>query len=460
MVDPIGTLHPARRESFRVDTTAAPRRSYRVDTTAAPRRSYRVDTTPAARRSYRVDTAPAVQGSFQVDESPVVRESYRVDTTPVVRESYRVGAAPAAAGLSYRVDTRPAMSGPFPVDTASPASGRSFQVARSSSGAVRSYRVDTSSKVALRSYRVDTSPADFASPETAERGTLTIAPKVFERIAAVAATEVRGVAPAHGNHASQLLGRGMPRASAELAGSHVHLDTTVPLRWPSTAPDVAAAVREHVGSRVSTLTGRTVDRVDVDLGDTVRTGGRVRVGAPVVATPAPVPTGPAAAAVVGILVPLLLIGIGAIAVRDALISAGSVGGGALLPRAGRWVAGITPGSLVLGLSIAAVVVGLLFLLFGLKRRSRPDLVLDSAVPVYLRPGDVARVAASAADQVDGVLGARATAGSARVRVSVSTTGQNQQIADAVTAEVSQAVRAVRTRRRGSAPAVTTTMRSS
>jgi len=520
VADPLDVIHPARRESYRVDTSpvvagalqvdASPavRESHWVDTSPvvtgsfavptespAVRASYWVDSSPAVRESYRVDTAPVVAEALQVDASPAVRESHWVDTSPVVtgsfavptespavRESYRVeGSSPAvrasylvdaspAVRESYRVDTSPVERGSFEVDLRSPAAGRSYRVSTpaavgsyrvetSSSRALRSYRVPTSTPAAVRSYRLDDRIPAETSPDVVERGSLTIAHRVFERIAAVAASEVAGVGPAQGNHASQLLGRGMPRASAELAGSHVHLETTVPLRWPSTAPGVATAVRDHVGARVAELTGHVVDRVDVELGDTVRMGGRVRSGDPVTPAPARVPTGPAAAAVVGILVPLVLIGAGVLAVRDALIRSGSTGGSPLLPRGGRWIAGITPGSLLLGLSVAAVVVGLVLLLLGVKRRSRPDLVLDAPVPIHLHSGDVARVAAATADQVDGVRSARATATGSRIRVTVHTTGDNQQIADAVTSEVTQAVRAVRRRRGGSAPAVTTSMRS-
>ncbi len=415
---------------------------------------------PARRESYRVDTAPAVRGSFEVDTPPAgAARSYRVDPSPVV-------------GESYRVDTSPVATGPFDVAPSSAAAGRSYRVPVATAAAVRSYRVDTSDRQAMRSYRVPTStpaavrsfrlddriPVD-TSPATTGRGSLRIEQRVFERIAAVAATEVRGVGTTQGNQASKLLGRGMPRASAELAGSHVHLDTTVPLRWPSTAPGVADAVRDHVGSRVAHLTGHIVDRVDVRLGDTVRTGGSVRTGDAVTPAAARVPTGPAAAAFVGVLVPLVLIGAGVVAVRDALLEAGAAAGSPLLPRAGRWVAGIAPDLLLLGLSVAAVVLGSVLLLLAVKRRSRPDLLLDAAVPVHLHPVDVARVAAAAADQVDGVRSASATATASRVRVAVQTTGDDQRIADAVTSEVTAAVRAVRNRRRGSAPTVTTVMRS-
>ncbi len=318
-------------------------------------------------------------------------------------------------------------------------------------------RVDTSSP-RTRAQWVDTStPADI-SGEEAGRGHLQIARKVFERVAAVAAGEVTGVGSPQGNQASQLLGRGLPRASADLAGSHVHLETAVPLRWPSVAPAVAAAVREHVGSRVGEMTGHTVDSVDVELAAAVRYGGSVRSGGPVTPPPARVPTGPAAAAVVGVVLALALIGAGVVAIRDALMKAGAVSGSPLLPRAARWLAGLAPTGLVLGLSIASLVLGLVLLVLALRRRSRPDLALDAATPIHVRAGDIARVAAAAADEVDGVQSATATATRSRVRVVVRVTGETQEIADAVTQRVTEALRAVRTGSGMPGPAVTTTMK--
>ena len=306
--------------------------------------------------------------------------------------------------------------------------------------------------------RIDLSAPADVSGEAAGRGSLTISDKVFERTAAVAATEVDGVGPDQGNGAVQMLGRGVPRASVDRAGSHARVSTTAALRWPSDVPAVADAVRSHVAATVGHVTGSTVDAVDVELADAVRSGGQVWQAEPVTPTPARVPTGPAAAAVVGIVVALVLFAAGVVAVRDAVISFGWVGGSPLLPRFGRWLAGLSADGLVLGLSAACLVVGIIFLVLGLKRRSRPGLSLDSAMPIHLEPRDVARVAAAAADQVDGVQDASAHATKSKVSVTVKVTGETQEISDAVTEEVTRALSAVRTRRGGSGPRVTTTMK--
>lgn len=407
----------------RVDIPPAPEpRRVELDPTPGPGR-VTVPSPPAARRV----SSPSSPAPRRVDvpSSPAARRVL-VPSSPAPR---RVQTAPSPG--ARRVDLGPWTGSARRVDT-------------------------TTTGTPVR--RVDTSgPADLTG-EPAGRGQLQIAEKVFERIAAVAAGEVAGVGSPQGNQASQLLGRGLPRASVDVAGSRVHLATAVPLRWPSVAPATASAVREHVGSRVTEMTGRTVDSVDVELAAAVRSGGSVRPGEPVTPTPARVPTGPAAAAVVGIVLSLVLIGAGVVAIRDALIKAGALGGSALLPRAGRWLAGLGPTGLVLGLSIASLVVGLVLLVLALRRRSRPDLSLDAATPVHLGARDVARVAAAAADRVDGVQNAHATATRSKVRVVVKVTGETPEIAEAVTQRVTEALRSVRGRRGTAGPAVTTTMK--
>lgn len=300
----------------------------------------------------------------------------------------------------------------------------------------------------------------FDSDEVRGRGSLNIQDSVYTKIAAQAATEVDGVGPQASGGVTQLLGRGLPRASVERGGSHARVDTEVPLRWPSPAAGVAAAVREHVGERVSTLTGSTVDRVNVTFPDTVTEGGVVRGGGSVTPGRAKVPTGAPAAVVVGFVLALVLVAVGFFAVWDVLIHTGALGGTPWLPRAARSVAGLKKTSAMLLISILAVLVGIILLILALRRRSRPKLTLVADIPVFLDPRDAARIAAGAADDVDGVLEARATATRTKVNLSVRVTGEDQSIADAVTEEATRALTPVQSRIGSSSPTVVTKMRSS
>ena len=71
---------------------------------------------------------------------------------------------------------------------------------------------------------------------------------------------------------------GLPKASADVDGSVVTLDLSISVRWPASVPEVTSAVREHVCSRVSGLTGLTVAEVSISVTDLVtRLPGPARV---------------------------------------------------------------------------------------------------------------------------------------------------------------------------------------
>lgn len=105
-----------------------------------------------------------------------------------------------------------------------------------------------------------------------ERGTTTIAPAVFERLAARAAAEVAGVE----GEVHTGLGRFLPwatgspaEASAEVDDESVVLDLTFNVAYPEPVRQVAERVREHVADRVESLTGRTVRQVNITVPELV-----------------------------------------------------------------------------------------------------------------------------------------------------------------------------------------------
>ena len=97
--------------------------------------------------------------------------------------------------------------------------------------------------------------------EAGRRGLLVIAPRVVERIAVRAATEVEGVAA--GDSASR--GKGV-RADADLEGSTATLALRLGVAYPRPVGRVTSEVRRRVADRVQELTGLavTVVRVTVD----------------------------------------------------------------------------------------------------------------------------------------------------------------------------------------------------
>ena len=105
------------------------------------------------------------------------------------------------------------------------------------------------------------------APDT-ERGTTTIAPAVFERLAARAAAEVAGVE----GEVQTGLGRFLPwttgtpaEAMAEVDDESVVLDLTFNVVYPEPVRQVAERVREHGAERVEALTGRTVLQVNITV---------------------------------------------------------------------------------------------------------------------------------------------------------------------------------------------------
>jgi uncharacterized alkaline shock family protein YloU len=81
-----------------------------------------------------------------------------------------------------------------------------------------------------------------------------------ERIAGIAALRVDSVV-----RQPATFGRGLPNATAKVAGHHVRLDVDVVVRWDRPLPETAAAVRSLVAEHVSELTGLVVDAVAVDI---------------------------------------------------------------------------------------------------------------------------------------------------------------------------------------------------
>lgn len=109
--------------------------------------------------------------------------------------------------------------------------------------------------------RPDLGPAE-------DRGRTTIADKVVERIASIAAGEVEAVTDPRQGWIRVVRG-GLPRAEAVVAGDTSRISVEVAATWPTPLSGVAARVRDHVSERVHTLAGVTVTAVDVSIADVV-----------------------------------------------------------------------------------------------------------------------------------------------------------------------------------------------
>lgn len=116
---------------------------------------------------------------------------------------------------------------------------------------------------------VDVEPSDDA----ADRGALTISPRVVEKIASEAALGVDGVVPSS-SFLGRVTSRDLPRVDADLAGSRTRIEVEVAAVWPTPLPALAALVRDEVKTQVQRLVPLTVDGVSVAVAEVVHRDGR------------------------------------------------------------------------------------------------------------------------------------------------------------------------------------------
>lgn len=154
--------------------------------------------------------------------------------------------------------------------------------------------------------------------------------------------------------------------------------------------------------------------------------------------PAKEPVGLGPVPVVGIVLSVVLLALGVVAVRDALLAAGALEGTPWVAGAIDAVDGWTPQVWIAVVGGVLVLLGLWLVVAALRPRPRTSLALRAETGVYLGRRDVDRVAANAASEVDGVLEAHATSSRRKIDVKVSVTGGSSTI-ERVTAAVEHAL---------------------
>lgn len=105
--------------------------------------------------------------------------------------------------------------------------------------------------------------------DAGDRGTLSYADSVMERIVSLSAIEVASVVST-GSRLDQVIGHRYPKADVRVAGQHVRVAVELAVVWPASLPDTAARAREHIGERVAFLTGLVVEVVDVTIASMTR----------------------------------------------------------------------------------------------------------------------------------------------------------------------------------------------
>lgn len=142
--------------------------------------------------------------------------------------------------------------------------------------------------------------------------------------------------------------------------------------------------------------------------------------APMAAAKPPVGVGPVP--FVGAVLALVLVAVGVAGIRDALVGIGAVEGEPWIDSVVDTVDGWQPQFWLVPAGIALVLLGGWLILVALRPRSRTGVAVRAATGVFLRTGDVERLAAWAASDVDGVLSARSSATRRKIEVRVAVTG--------------------------------------
>lgn len=116
------------------------------------------------------------------------------------------------------------------------------------------------------------SAPDGGPDDPGERGSLVIKDRAVQRIAEAATLSVSGVAPAaqSTNALNAKLGRTYPRVDCDVSGGRVRAEIEIVGRWPVSAPQLGAQVRETVADQLTRLAGLRVDAVDVTIAKIVR----------------------------------------------------------------------------------------------------------------------------------------------------------------------------------------------
>lgn len=153
------------------------------------------------------------------------------------------------------------------------------------------------------------------------------------------------------------------------------------------------------------------------------------------------PVGPGTISALGLLWSALLLGVGVVGVQAALVAAGVLTGTAWLTWVIQQVDGLAPAGWMLPVGVVLVLLGLWLLLTALRPRPRTAVALTAATGVFLKPRDLSRLAVAAADQVDGVQDAKATASRSKVSMQIVSTGGGN-VADEVRAAVTERLEAL------------------
>ncbi len=152
------------------------------------------------------------------------------------------------------------------------------------------------------------------------------------------------------------------------------------------------------------------------------------------------PVAAPAAALVGVLLALVLIVVGAVGVREALRAAGAIAGPHWMVNVANWIDGLAPATWMIPAGVGAVVLGLACVLAAVKPRRQTEARVAGPGSIWIRPRGISRVAAATANSVAGTATASAKTGRRRVTVTITATeAEAERLRGEVAAAVSEAL---------------------
>ena len=154
------------------------------------------------------------------------------------------------------------------------------------------------------------------------------------------------------------------------------------------------------------------------------------------------PLAPAAASYAGAALAVVVLALGVVGIRDALVSVGWTGGQRWIPEVLAAVDGAEPASWTAAAGVGVAVLGAVLIVAAVMPRKRRSVRAAANTAVYLDLTEVARLAAAAAESVAGVADARSTATRRTLTVRCAVTGTPEAglsaaVRDAVSAELGE-----------------------
>ena len=159
-------------------------------------------------------------------------------------------------------------------------------------------------------------------------------------------------------------------------------------------------------------------------------------------TKAKTPISPGRITVLGLVLAVAFGVLGLIGVRDALISANAMHGTSWIESTIHFFNGLKPQWWTVPVGVVMALAGLWILSVALLPRPRTAVSLHSQTGVFMRPRDVKKLAARAADDVDGVVSTQVSATRRAARLSVVVTGDDGRISQDVQDAVAERLAAL------------------